>query len=66
MRLFTFTTTSNPKYSGEGVDWEDGRATYRHSVNGSEFYGPSTGQVSDIEYQYGGLPGYSFDYADES
>lgn len=66
MRLFTFTTTSDPKYSGEGIDWEDNRATYRLSVDDSPFYAPVTVNVDDLEYQYGGLPGWSFDYEDEA
>jgi hypothetical protein len=65
MKRFSFVTTSNPVYSGEGVDWEDGRATYRHKVGNKEFYAPSTGQVDDILFQYGGLPGYELTYEDE-
>ncbi len=65
MRRFTFTTSSTPKYSGEGVTWGDGRATYRLKVGTTDAYHPPyTGQVSDITLQYGGLPGYTFSYTD--
>lgn len=64
MRRFTFTTTG-PAYSGEGVDWEDGSATYRIKVGSATvFEAMVNGQTSDLTTAYGGLPGYSLDYAD--
>jgi hypothetical protein len=64
MRRFTFTTTG-PSISGEGVDWEDGSATYRWKVGAAtEFEGVFTGRVADLTTAHGGLPGYSLDYTD--
>jgi len=65
MRLFIFTTTAVPKHTGEGVDFEDGTASYRLSENDGAWSKPYAGAVGDIAYQYGGLPGYSLEYADE-
>jgi hypothetical protein len=65
MRRFTFTTTATPQYSGEGVDWEDGSATYRIKVGTvQDFEKPFTGAVADLTFAYGGLPGYSLTYSD--
>lgn len=60
MIRFTFTTTSTPQYAGQGVDWEDGRATYRISVDGAAYTQPINGATADMSYAYGGLPGYTY------
>lgn len=64
MRRFSFTTTSVPKHQGEGVDFEDGVASYRLKENTGAWSKPYAGSVDDLEYQYGGLPGYSLTYED--
>lgn len=64
MRRFTFTTTAVPKYEGEGVDFEDGTASYRLKENSGAWSKPYAGRVEDIAFQYGGLAGYSFSYTD--
>lgn len=64
MRRFTFTTSSVPKYSGEGVDWENNRCTYRLSVDDSAYFAPCTAAMNDLEYQYGGLPDFAVTYTD--
>lgn len=65
MRRFTFTTDATPNYAGIGVDWEDGSASYRVSLNGSPLEPPIYGQVSDLVDFYGGLEGFSVDYQDD-
>lgn len=65
MRLFTFSTTSHPSFEGEGVDFEDGTAAYRLKENSGAWSKPFAGSTDDIEFQFGGLPGYTFDYEDE-
>jgi hypothetical protein len=61
MRRFTFECD---QYSGIGVDWGKGRCTYRLAMDETHYYPPVTANVNDLEDQYGGLPGFSFDYLD--
>lgn len=66
MRLFTFTTTSSYPYVGEGVDWENGKATYRYKIGpNASWEAPYSGSLSDLDFQIGGLPGYELTYLDE-
>lgn len=64
MRRFSFVTTATPTHIGEGVDFEDGRASYRLKENDGNWSMPYSGAIADITYQYGGLPGYVFTYED--
>jgi len=64
MKRFTFTTTATPQHRGEGVDYEDGTASYRLKENTGAWSKPYSGAVSDIPYQFGGLAGYIFSYLD--
>lgn len=63
MRRFTFTVTDS-SYTGRGVDWEDGSASYEIKVGSGPYEKPFTGKVSDLTIAYGGLPGYTFTYLD--
>lgn len=52
MKRFTFVTGSHPITSGEGVEFDDGRAVYRNRVNGGQPSMVHSGSVAEIVSRY--------------